>query len=416
MVSNVVTIDAPHGGVLARPYNFCVNSYLPCTEGYEMTANYPFMNDMYKYAQSPQGQGGTMWMLMGSACAVFSCGNEGIEPFLNSRYMANAWKKVWYTCSDGLTCYDHGSFLTDSSRNWETNVKFCSYCQAGDDGPKDTHNMPRSLYMMKYGLLGIDPRDDPYRGVLSTNPKPTPTPTLTPTPAAKPTMSVPAGSGLNLEEGVPFCDVATDPEIATWQEGSTGSHLICTPAPDNEGQVAQMMPVNANQLAEMDLQSINGASYGLTTFAVSMNVDPFALTNGGADSDVYVGFNVATPLHGCGGTIFALNAQWQWILERVSSCSQITTLQQGQVAQSAWTNSAPRISITLTLDNQLRASVNGTPIVSVDNVQVSDPVIGLVAQAVPGSNVGWTQYTNLSLQTDNCFLAHQCTDVIAPTP
>lgn len=170
-ISNVVTIDTPHGGIAA---NLICND---CIEGNEMVshvAGNDFMGTLYNEAQSPQGQGGTMWMLMGSACAIFGCSwKDSISAYTNSRYMKGAWLKVLYTCVP--ICYSHGSFLTDSSYNWDTNVKFCTYCQAGVDGPKDTLNMPHSLYMIKYGLLGIDPRHDSYRGTFSINPTPTPT-------------------------------------------------------------------------------------------------------------------------------------------------------------------------------------------------------------------------------------------------
>lgn len=213
-INNVVTIDTPHGGTAA---DVICNG---CLEGNEMVSHASgndFMGTLYDHAQSPQGQGGTMWMLMGSACAFLGCSpTDSISAFTNSRYMKGAWLKVLYTCGHdepiGIgtahypsVCYGHGSFLTDSSPYWGKNapdwgsgalpnwgpgfvtpgnggtyVKFCTYCTADQDGTNDTPNMPHSLYMVKYGLLGIDPRHDSYQGGASTSPIPAPSPTLMP--------------------------------------------------------------------------------------------------------------------------------------------------------------------------------------------------------------------------------------------
>jgi triacylglycerol esterase/lipase EstA (alpha/beta hydrolase family) len=396
-ISNVVTIDTPHGGLNFGAAFTCVS---PCIERDEMTSGSDFMNSLFNHAQSPQGQGGTKWMLMGSACAFLGCSlTDSISAFTNSRYMNGAWLKVWYTC--GPICYSHGSFLTDSNQNWDTNVKFCTYCKAGDDGPNDTHNMPRSLYMMKYGLLGIDPRHDPYKGLLTLNPTPTPTPTATPSPTA--TSIAP----INFQQPVPDCN---NPPGTTWTLSQPSAlPLSCNASPI--GGIAPsllLQPTASDPATELDLVNINGTPYDLSNqYSVSVTVG----NNSG--ENIWAGLLVQTPRSStaCGGYLFEIN-DWQWRLRSIDSCTSAHNIVSGTCPELRCGSGA--VAFTLTVEvvdasgvEQLIPSLDGSKlfqgneIVSILDTLPTDGMVSLFVRSYQSTSVPIGFY-NFALNTTPC--------------
>jgi hypothetical protein len=120
LVSDVVTIATPHGGVpsaqeglgvLADIANFRICG--DCQQFLQMNVFSTFMNQMADSAQSPQGGQGTDWTLIGQGGpdinGVTECDFADLQ--LNSPvYMDGAHKVIYET-----PCYDHGAYLGDQS-------------------------------------------------------------------------------------------------------------------------------------------------------------------------------------------------------------------------------------------------------------------------------------------------------------
>lgn len=160
LVDNVITFGTPFGGYPpAVAHAVCPTGFLgldACYEGVEMQSDSAFMNELAAdAAQSPQGQGGTSWTMIGSDCFLGGCDNTD-EANNTSTYMQGGHKVV-YTCNP--VCYDHGGYLTDSSAAFDNEVKVCDGCDRNPDDSSWQYidGMPHSLYYMLYALLGQEP-------------------------------------------------------------------------------------------------------------------------------------------------------------------------------------------------------------------------------------------------------------------
>jgi hypothetical protein len=125
LVSDVVTIATPHGGVpnasatIVNPIEANIENALnvftcvTCQQFRQMQVGGKFMNEMADFAQNPQGGQGTDWTLIGQGRHELTqkpaC--DFVDLQANSAVYMDGGHKVIYE----TPCYDHGGYLGDQS-------------------------------------------------------------------------------------------------------------------------------------------------------------------------------------------------------------------------------------------------------------------------------------------------------------
>jgi hypothetical protein len=180
-----------------------------------------------------------------------------------------------------------------------------------------------------------------------------------------------------------------------------------------------LSPVSQQQIAEIDLATVNGKDYSseLTNFEVSADLtQAIAVSLGFSESrtDLWAGFNVQTPApgKGCGGLLFEASPLGYWNLEHVDSCAYITVIRAGTFAPPAPSfgygdSSTVTMQIKVTVQNGLLTGwVGGKRMVSISDTFVSSPtlpsVVGLVTQYRTNSNPSPTRFTHFRLSLGRC--------------
>lgn len=158
LVTDVVTLETPHGGVPGPIASGLCND---CLEGRELDLNdnNTFMQDLISDPASatPNGSGMTQWNMIGSGCnldwtiSLNNCLGEGF----NTSTKMQGGNKYKFDCQNFTTssCYNHNGVLTDSSTALDENIDYCGNC-APDPQHWDTrHGEPHSLTLVADLLL-----------------------------------------------------------------------------------------------------------------------------------------------------------------------------------------------------------------------------------------------------------------------
>lgn len=142
-VQDVVTFATPHGGV---PPGSTIFTCGGCTEGNEMQATSSLMNDMYNYAQNPQGSGwGTDWTMIGGV-AFYNLGCDVVSSS-EATYMQGGHKSYFTS-----PCYSHGGYLTDTSDSSNADIYWCDGCAVSPSSWHYWTGAPHALRHMLYAL------------------------------------------------------------------------------------------------------------------------------------------------------------------------------------------------------------------------------------------------------------------------
>lgn len=269
-------------------------------------------------------------------------------------------------------------------------------------------------FLWLFPLLLAACGSSPLPGLIGT-PKPgtsvqlTPGPTETSVPGQ---VAVPiVDEGLLLMQQNPVCDHSP---TTVWKGGPKS-----TAASSCRSGMFSLSPVSQQQIAEIDLATVNGRDYssGLTNFEVSADLtQAIAVSLGFSEShtDSWAGFNVQTPApgQGCGGFIFEASPLGYWNLEHVDSCAHISVIHTGTFSPAApsfgYGDSSPvTMQITVIVQNGTLAGwIGGKKMVSISDPFVSSStlpsVVGLVTQYRTNSSLSPTTVTHFRLATGKC--------------
>jgi hypothetical protein len=143
-VQDSITISTPHNGIQDGTNNltWCAGT-LQCTQ---MTVGSTFLTELRSYGMNPQGTGGTQWTAMGSRSCDIMTAEQSTD-------MGDAHKVV-YTGSSAPGCYNHTSYLTDTSTATDQPVQFWN---PGDTAPTTATTGAHSLAWVANALMGIHP-------------------------------------------------------------------------------------------------------------------------------------------------------------------------------------------------------------------------------------------------------------------